>query len=132
MHVDVPSPVVAAPPLGSSSAEKNNLLEEKHLKFRNTTEKDTYTKLKTRRFILTPTYDPALLQSTGVNTEFEIIFETFGWENVWEINGPGLKLLTAECLYTLQTTDSEVIFRLFGKDFSVPKKNFSELLGFHA
>jgi len=32
----------------------------------------------------------------------------------------------------LQTSDSEVTFRLFGKDFSVPWKNFSELLGFQA
>ena len=95
-------------------------------------EKDANMQLKTRRFILTLAYDIALLQSIGMNTKFQIIFKTVGWENVWEINGPGLKLLTAECLYTLQTTDSEVIFRLFGKDFSVPKKNFSELLGFHA
>ena len=32
----------------------------------------------------------------------------------------------------LQPTDSEVSFRLFGKDFSIPWKQFSELLGFHA
>jgi len=67
-----------------------------------------------------------------MNTEFEIIFTTVGWENVWEINEQGSKLLTAKFLCTLQITDSEVTFRLFGKDFSVPWKNFSELLGFHA
>jgi hypothetical protein len=32
----------------------------------------------------------------------------------------------------LQTTDSKVTFRLFGKDFFVPWKNFSELLRFLA
>ena len=83
-------------------------------------EKDTYTKLKTRRFILTPAYDPALLQSIGMNAEFKIIFKTVGWENVWEINEPGSKLLTTEFLCTFQTTDSEVIFILFGKDFLSP------------
>jgi len=88
--------------------------------------------MKTQRFILTPAYDLALLQSTGMNIEFEIIFKTIGWENVWEINEPESKLLTAEFLCTLQTTDSEVTFRLFGKDFFVPWKNVSELLGFHA
>ena len=67
-----------------------------------------------------------------MNTEFEIIFKTVGWENAWEINEPGSKLLTTEFLCTLQTIDFEVIFRLFGKDFSIPWKNFSELLGFHA
>jgi len=55
-----------------------------------------------------------------MNAEFKIIFQTIGWENVWEIDEPGLKLLTAEFLCTLQTTDSEVTFRLFGKDFSIP------------
>jgi len=55
-----------------------------------------------------------------MNTEFKIIFKTLGWENVWQIDEPGSKLLTAEFLCTLQTTDSEVTFRLFGKDFSVP------------
>ena len=100
--------------------------------FQNKTQKDAYKQLKTRRFILTPAYDPAPLQSTGMYTKFKIIFKTVGWDIVWEINEPGSKLLTAEFLCTLQTTDSEVTFRLFGKDFSVPWKNFSELLGFHA
>ena len=80
MQIDTPSPTARAP-FGSSSAEKNILLEEKHLKLRDKTEKNTYKKLKTRRFILTLAYDLALLQSIGMNTEFEIIFKTIGWEN---------------------------------------------------
>ena len=67
-----------------------------------------------------------------MNTEFELIFKAIGWEDVWEINEPGSKLLTAEFLCTLKPTDLEVSFRLFGKDFSIPWKQFSELLGFHA
>jgi site-specific DNA-cytosine methylase len=55
-----------------------------------------------------------------MNAKFEIIFKTIVWENVWEINEPGSKLFTAEFLCTLQTIDSELTFRLFGKDFSVP------------
>jgi len=100
MQIDVPSPTIGASS-GSSSAEKNILLEEKHLKLRDKTEKEVYKQLKTRRFILTPAYDPALLQSTGMNTEFKIIFKTLGWENVWQIDEPGSKLLTAEFLCTL-------------------------------
>ena len=119
MHVDVPSFAVGAP-FGSSSAEKNIILEEKHLKLRNKTEKGAYKQLKTRRFINTSVYDPALLQSIGMNVEFKIIFKTIGWENVWHIDELGSKLLPAEFLCTLQTTDSEVTFRLFEKDFSVP------------
>ena len=88
--------------------------------------------LKTLRFIHTSIYDPALLQATGVNAEFKIIFKTIGWKNVWHIDELGSKLLTVDFLCTMHTTDSEVTFRLFGKDFSVPWKQFSELLGFNA
>ena len=67
-----------------------------------------------------------------MNTEFELIFKAVGWEDVWEINELESKLLTVEFLCTLKPTDSEVSFRLFKKDFSIPWKQFSELLEFHA
>ena len=131
MQIDTLAPTVRAPS-GSSSAKKKILLGEKHLKLRDKTEKDIYKQFKNWGFILTPAYDLALLQSTSMNTKFKIIFKTVGWENAWEINEPGSNLLTAKFLCTLQTTDSEVTFRLFGKDFSVTQNNFSEFLGFHA
>ena len=71
MQIDVPSPAIEAPP---QSSEKNILLEEKHLKFQNKMKKDTFEQLKTRRFISTPAYDPTILRSIGMDTEFEIIF----------------------------------------------------------
>ena len=77
-------------------------------------------KLKTRDFILTLAYDPALLQATGMTAEFELIFKTVGWEDAWEIDESGCKLLTTDFLCTLQPTDSEVSFRLFEKEFSIP------------
>ena len=119
MLVIVPSSAIGAP-FGSSSAENNILLEEKHLKLRNKMKKEAYKQLKTQRFIRTSIYDLALLQSIGMNAKFKIIFKTVGWENVCHIDELGSKLLTVEFLCTLQTTDSEVTFRLFGKDFSVP------------
>ena len=121
MQIDVPSPAVGAP-TGSSLAKRYILLEEKHLKFWNKMEKEAYKQLKTWRFIHTSVYDPALLHITGMDLEFEIIFRTVGWENVWHIDELGSKLLTAEFLCTMQTTDSEVTFRLFGKEFSIPWK----------
>ena len=65
-------------------------------------------------------------------TEFKLIFRSIGWEDAWGIDEPGCKLLTIEFLCTLQPTNSEVSFRLSGKEFSVPWKKFSELLGFHS
>jgi len=79
----------------------NILLEEKQLKLRNKMEKDAFKQLKIRRFILTPSYDPTLLCSTGMDTKFEIIFKTVGWENVWQIDETGSRLLTLEFLCTL-------------------------------
>jgi hypothetical protein len=55
-----------------------------------------------------------------MDLEFEIMFRTVGWENVWQIDELGSKLLTMEFLCALQTTEAEVTFRLFGKDFSIP------------
>ena len=60
MQIDMPSPAIEGPS-ESSSTEKNILKEEKHLKFQNKMEKDAYKQLKTQRFILTPTYNLALL-----------------------------------------------------------------------
>ena len=67
-----------------------------------------------------------------MTAEFELIFKTVGWEDACEIDELGCNLLTTEFLCTLQPTDSEVSFRLFRKEFSIPWKNFSELLGFHS
>ena len=67
-----------------------------------------------------------------MDSEFELIFKAVGWEDIWEIDELGCKLSTIEFLCILQTTDSKVSFRFFGKEFSFPWKNFSELLGFPA
>jgi len=118
MEVDLPSPATGASS-HSALVERNVLLQEKQLKLQDGTEKDIYKKLKTQRFVLTPAYDPALLQATGMNTEFELIFKAI---DVWEIDEQGSKLLTMEFLCTLRPTDLEVSFRLLGKDFSIPWK----------
>ena len=100
--------------------ERNVLLQGKQLKLQDNRETNIYKKLKDRDFVLTPAFDPALLQSTGMDSEFELIFKAIEWEDAWEIDKSGCKLLTIEFLCTLQTTDSEVSFRFFGKEFSFP------------
>jgi len=60
MQINIPPPAVIAPPQ-STSAERNMLLEEKHLKLQNKREKDVFKELKTKRFIHMSAYDPALL-----------------------------------------------------------------------
>ena len=130
MEVDVSSPAIGALSR-SAPVERNVLLQEKQLKLRGDREKNIYKKLKTRDFVLTPAYDLALFQATGMLAKFELIFRTIGWEDAWGIDEPGCKLLTIEFLCTLQPTNSEVSFRLLGKN-SISWKKFSELLGFHS
>ena len=79
MEVDPPSPAIGAPDQ-SAPMERNVLLQEKQLKLRDDGEKNIYKKLKDRDFILTPAFDPALLQSIGMDSEFELIFKVIGWE----------------------------------------------------
>ena len=100
MEVDPLSPAVGASSR-SAPLERNVLLQEKQLKLRRDREKNIYKKLKTWDFVLTPAYDLALLQATGMITEFKLIFRTIGWEDAWEIDEPGCKLLTIEFLCTL-------------------------------
>jgi hypothetical protein len=100
--------------------ERNVLLQEKQLKLRGDREKNIYKKMKTQDFVLTPAYDPALLQAIGMTTEFGLLFRTIGLEDAWKIDEPGSKLLTIEFLCTLQPTDAKVSFRIFRKDFSIP------------
>ena len=109
MEVDPLSPAIGSP-FRSAPVERNILLQEKQLKLRDDRETNIYKKLKTQDFVLTPAYNPALLQATGMTSEFELIFKTIGWEDAWEIDEPGCKLLTIEFLCTLQPTDSEVSF----------------------
>ena len=82
--------------------ERNILLQEKQLKLQDDREKNIYKKLKDQDFVLTPAFDLALLQSTSMDCEFELIFKAVGWEDAWEIDGSGCKLLTIEFLCTLQ------------------------------
>ena len=93
MEIDPPSPAVGAPSR-SAPVERNVLLQGKQLKLRGDREKNIYKKLKTHDFVLTTAYDPALLQAIGMVVEFELIFRTIEWEDAWEIDEPGCKLLT--------------------------------------
>jgi len=83
MQIDVPSPTVGASPQ-SSSAKRNILLEEKHLKLWNKMEKDVFKQLKIQRFVLTCAYDPAILHAIGMDVEFDFIFRAVGWKKYLE------------------------------------------------
>jgi hypothetical protein len=53
-------------------------------------------------FALTPAFDPGLLHTIGMDAEFELISKNVGWEDVWELDEQGCRILTIEFLCTLQ------------------------------
>jgi hypothetical protein len=88
---------------GSSSRQRQEvlytLLRDNHIKFEDDREK-IYKQLKDRDFMLTPVIDSDLLQSVGMDSEFELIFHNIRWENAWEMNELGCRLLTIDFLCT--------------------------------
>jgi hypothetical protein len=100
MEVDPSSPAV-----GSSShstlEETFTLLRDKQIKLQDDSEKKIFRELEDREFTHTHNFNPALLQMVGMDSEFELVFNNVGWENAWELNEQGCRLLTIEFLCTL-------------------------------
>ena len=88
MQVDVPRARVS---LESSSFTTNILMEETHIHWRNKQEKNAFRKLRTKRFVHTTAYDLNLLQATGMDVEFDLVFRAVGWEGVWNVVEQGSK-----------------------------------------
>jgi hypothetical protein len=79
MEVDPPTPVVRR----SSShhpSESYTLLRENQIKFQDDREKEVFKLLKDKEFTSTLLIDVDLLQKTGMDSEFELIFHNIGWE----------------------------------------------------
>jgi len=107
MSVD-PTPPQA---LSSSSDPRVKvLLKIGDLGLKTRREKEVYQQLKNKDFIHTPTLGPILLQETGMDTEFDLIFQMVGWTNFWDITELGSHLLTIEFLCTLQYYEGESLF----------------------
>ena len=82
MQVDVPSTEARMPP---EQATTNVLMEEADLRWQSRQERDNYRKLKPHKLSLTNVYDPRLLQATGMDAEFDLIFHVVSWEDFWDV-----------------------------------------------
>ena len=71
MRVDEPSAGAAAAP---TQAQINTLMDEKDICWWSRQEKEKYQQLRPRTFSLTSMYNPQLLQNTGMDAEFDLIF----------------------------------------------------------
>jgi hypothetical protein len=130
MEVDPPSPVVHGSSSQYHEPEVLTLTRDSHIKFKDDWERGIYEQLKNKEFSHTPNFNNNLLQATGMNTEFELIFRNIGWDDAWIITEKGSKLLTMEFLCTLTLDDDNVEFRLFNRSFTMTWKTLSTTLGF--
>jgi len=71
MSVD---PTPPQDPSSSSDPQVKALLKIGDLGLKTRREKEVYQQLNNKDFIHTPTLDPILLQETGMDTEFDLIF----------------------------------------------------------
>jgi len=107
MSVD-PTPTQA--PSSSAGPQVKVLLKIGDLGLKTRREKEVFQQLKNKDFIHTPTIDPILLQETGMDTEFDLIFQMVGWTNFWNITELRSRLLTLEFLCTLQYYEGGSLF----------------------
>jgi hypothetical protein len=79
MDVDPSSPAVG---LSSRSApdETFTLLRNKQIKLQDDRKKKIYRELKDQELTHTPAFNPALLQTIAMDSEFELVFNNVGWE----------------------------------------------------
>jgi len=112
MSVD---PMPKPAPSSSSGTRVKVLLKTGDLGLKTRREKEVFQQLKNKDFIHTPTLDPILLQETGTDTKFDLIFHMVGWTNFWNITELGSRLLTIEFLCTLQYYEGGIAFQMFHK-----------------
>jgi len=127
MSVD-PTPTQA--PSSSSDQQVKVLLKIGDLGLKTRREKKVYQQLKNKDFIHTPTLDPILLQETGMDTEFDLMFRMLGWTNFWNITELGSHLLTLEFLCTLQYYEGEIVFWMFKQKIMLSWRELSDHLRF--
>jgi len=121
------------PPQASSSSSNQQvkvLLKIGDLGLKTRREKEVYQQLKNKDFIHTPTLDPILLQETGMDTEFDLIFLMVGWINFWNIIELGSRLLTLEFICTLQYYEGGIAFWMFKQNIMLSWRELSNHLGF--
>jgi len=131
MNIDRPSPSEHHTPSSSSQREERyELTSLNQILLPLRPQVEILNVVKTKEFTHTPIFDNTLLHETGMYSEFELIFRMIGWEDAWEINEQGSKLLTMEFISSLDFDDDNVSFRMFNKPFTLTWKTVCVALGF--
>ncbi|WVZ58722.1 hypothetical protein U9M48_008962 [Paspalum notatum var. saurae] len=118
----------------TSSTHRLVLLLDLQLMPRGQDEAKALRLLNQKSYALIRCFDEDLLVDTGMQEEFNEVFQAVSWSDFAEIPEGGIVLLTKEFLMTLRTDTRRegtfVWFRLFNTDYELTLCNFSNLLDF--
>ena len=103
-----------------------------YLDLRDDHKRQAYAMIKHRSFGHTRTFDPELLEKTGMDVDFARVWHAVGWDDFVPIEENGSHLLTIQFLCTLWEVDDSVSFWLSGVERYFNWRIFSHLLGFSA
>lgn len=88
-----------------------------------------YLALRGSSFLHTNIIDPDLLAHSGMDIEFETIFNEIGWTSFWQVHELGIELLTKEFLCTLKVTNIGISFRMCEQEYDLNWSMLNTALG---
>ena len=90
-----------------------------------------YALIKDRSFGHTSAYDSNFLEKICIDVDFLAVWKTVGWEDVPLVWEEGSCLLTIQFLCSLKEVENGISFMFLKKEFYLPWRDLSSLLGFH-
>jgi hypothetical protein len=93
-------------------------------------ERQAYAPIKDRVFANTKEFDPDLLKKTGMDSEFNSIWQALGWEDFVPVQEVGSRPTTIKFLCTLQEDATGFSFRFHGVPYRVSWKDLSRTISF--
>jgi hypothetical protein len=77
-----------------------------------------------------PTYEPALLQTIGMDAEFTTIWKADGWEEVDPVWEEGSRLLAIQFLCSLKEVENGITFLLSKQEYFCTWRDLASHIGF--
>ena len=93
-------------------------------------ERQAYAILKNRVFSNTKDFDSALLEKTGIYSEFASVWHALGWEEFVPVQELGSWPLTIQFLCSLRDEANDIKFRFFGTEYHASWKDLNRILSF--
>jgi hypothetical protein len=96
--------------LPTPQAEEGYAVDAAFIDLRSDRERQAYALVKDRVFANTKELNPNLLEKRGMDTEFDSVSQTLGWEDLVPVQEVGSRPTTIQFLCTLQEDVSGISF----------------------